>query len=206
NTNLTVNATVTDPAGNSSDATATNPVDAIAPTVDVTHENGSGPNGAYNDDDSKDGAVEGIVTFGPETEDGDTVTINDKDNKILLERPLTQDDLDNGITVEVPVKPDDTEVKLNAKVTDPAGNSSDATDTKDVDNVTPTVEVELEPGTGTNGKYNAEDTKGGTVEGEITFGPETQPGDKITATDKDGSPIVDKDGNPLTDYELTPED
>src|SRR5699024_8540420 len=92
------------------------------------------------------------------------------------------------------------------KVTDPAGNSSDATDTKDVDNVTPTVEVELEPGTGTNGKYNAEDTKGGTVEGEITFGPETQPGDKITATDKDGSPIVDKDGNPLTDYELTPED
>ncbi|MEQ3725047.1 Ig-like domain-containing protein, partial [Alcanivorax sp.] len=182
--------------------------DAIAPTVEVELETGSGPNGDYNDADTNDGNVTGIVTFDPATtEPGDLVKITDKDGSVLIERPITDDDIANGITLNVPVSTGQTNVELNAEVTDPVGNTGSGSDAKPVDNLTPDVDVELEPGSGSNGKYNAADTSDGEVEGTITFDPGTTfPGDKLTVTDKDGNPINDGNGVPITDYELTQDD
>ncbi|WP_144822183.1 immunoglobulin-like domain-containing protein [Marinobacter piscensis] len=206
-TNVELNATVTDPAGNSSDGKDNNLVDNVTPSVSVELEPGSGPNGDFNDTDIKDGKVTGKVTFDPKTtEPGDTVSITDKDGKVIIERPITQNDIDNGISVDVPVTDGQTNVELNAKVTDPAGNSSTGSDDNPVDGVVPGVNVELEPGSGPNGEYNDDDTNDGKVTGEITFGPETEVGDKITVTDKDGDPILDSNGDPITDYEVTQDD
>jgi len=182
--------------------------DAIAPTVEVELEPGSGPNGDYNDIDTNDGNVSGTVTFDPgTTEPGDIVKITDKDGNVLIERPITDDDIANGITLNVPVNAGQTNVELNAEVTDPVGNTGSGSDANPVDNLTPGVDVELEPGSGSNGKYNAADTSDGEVEGTITFDPGTTfPGDKLTVTDKDGNPINDGNGVPITDYELTQDD
>ncbi|WP_100639511.1 immunoglobulin-like domain-containing protein [Marinobacter salexigens] len=203
-TYVEMNAIVTDPAGNSSTGFDRNPKDNTTPKAEVELEPGSGPNGEYNDDDISDGKVTGTVTFDPDTSVGDTVKITDKDGNVIIERPVTQDDIDNGITVDIPVADGQTNVEMNVEVTDPAGNTSSTDDSKPVDNLTPGVAVELEPGSGTNGKYDAGDFSSGKIEGEITFDPSTtSPGDKITATDKDGNPILDSNGDPITDYEIT---
>ena len=182
--------------------------DVIAPTVEVELEVGSGSNGDYNDADTNDGNVFGTVTFDPgATEPGDIVKITDKNGNVLIERPITEDDIANGIIVTVPVSQGQTNVELNAEVTDALGNTGTGSDAKPVDNVTPGVAVELEPGSGSNGKYNAVDTSDNEVEGTITFDPSTTfPGDTLTVTDKDGNPINDGNGFPITDYALTQDD
>ncbi|WP_309043112.1 immunoglobulin-like domain-containing protein [Marinobacter sediminicola] len=203
-TDVELNVDITDPAGNTSTGSDNKVVDNTTPGATATLEPGSGSNGEYNDDDTKDGKVTGTVTFDPDTSVGDTVKITDKDGNVIIERPVTQGDIDNGITVDIPVADGQTNVEMNVEVTDPAGNTSSTDDSKTVDNITPGVTVELEPGSGTNGKYDAGDFSSGKIEGEITFDPATtSPGDKITATDKDGNPILDSKGDPITDYEIT---
>lgn len=206
-----VQATVNsvEPNGNPVSESAERPylADDKTPGATVELESGSGDNGQYNNDDTKDGKVAGTVTLDSDTtEPGDKVKITDKDGNVILERPVTQDDIDTGITVDVPVEPGDTDVEMNVDVTDPAGNTSSDGDSNTIDSLTPTVEVELEPGSGTNGKYNDDDTSDGSVEGTITFGPDVEVGDKITVTDKHGDPVLDSSGAPITDHELTQSD
>ncbi|MDO6440732.1 immunoglobulin-like domain-containing protein [Marinobacter sp. 2_MG-2023] len=189
-----LNVEVTDPAGNTSTGFDKNPKDNIAPEVIVELEDGSGPNGAYNEDDTSDGKATGTITFKPgTTEPGDTVKITDKDGNVIIERPVTEDDISNGITVDVPVSDGQTSVGLNVEVVDPAGNTGNGSDTKPVDNVTPTVEVELEPGSGPNGSYNEDDTSDGTVEGTVTLDPgTTKPGDTLVITDGQGNELINR--------------
>ncbi|MDO6823559.1 immunoglobulin-like domain-containing protein [Marinobacter sp. 1_MG-2023] len=189
-----LNVEVSDPAGNTSTGFDKNPKDNIAPEVIVELEDGSGPNGAYNEDDTSDGKVTGTITFKPgTTEPGDTVKITDKDGNVIIERPVTEDEINNGITVDVPVSDGQTSVDLNVEVVDPAGNTGNGSDTKPVDNITPTLEVELEPGSGPNGSYNEADTSDGTVEGTITLDPgTTKPGDTVVITDGQGNELINR--------------
>lgn len=196
-----LNVDVTDPAGNTSTGFDNNPKDDITPTADVVLEPGSGPNGEYNDNDTSDGKVEGTITFDPNTSvPGDKITVTDKDGNPILDGngdpitdyEITQGDIDNGITVEVPVDPGQTDVELNVDITDPAGNTSTGSDNKVVDNTTPGATATLEPGSGSNGEYNDDDTKDGKVTGTVTFDPDTSVGDTVKITDKDGNVIIER--------------
>ncbi|MGP7735819.1 hypothetical protein, partial [Oceanimonas smirnovii] len=102
---------------------------------------------------------------------GDKLVVTDKDGNVLLERPVTEDDLTNSIKVEVPVQPGDKDVTVNATITDTSGNRGDDSDTKPIDNVPPSVTVEL-TGTGDDGVYNEDEIgEDGTVTAEVTLNP-----------------------------------
>ncbi|MGA4495897.1 retention module-containing protein, partial [Vreelandella venusta] len=135
-TDVSVTATVTDPAGNSSsddDSKPIEPVDNTSPAVSV-ELTGSGDDGTYSQDEiGNDGTVTAQVTLEDGTEVGDTLVVTDKDGNVLDEREVTQDDLDNGVSVEVPVSPGDTDVSVTATVTDPDGNSSSDDDSKPIE-------------------------------------------------------------------------
>ncbi|PRB82896.1 VCBS domain-containing protein [Pseudomonas sp. MYb185] len=198
-TEIPVTATITDPAGNSGTDTDNKPVDNTVPTVSVELQ-GAGPDGVYNEEEiGPDGTVPALVIPGPTVEVGDTLVVTDKDGNILWNRPVTQDDLDNGVTVQVPVSPGDTEVPVTATITDPAGNSGTDTDNKPVDNIVPTVTVELQ-GAGPDGVYNEEEIgPDGTVPALVTPGPTVEVGDTLVVTDKDGNVLLER---PVTQDDL----
>ncbi|WP_417864641.1 hypothetical protein, partial [Vreelandella venusta] len=196
-TDVSVTATVTDPAGNSSsddDSKPIEPIDDVPPTVSVELI-GSGDDGIYSQDEiGDDGTVTAQITLEDGTEVGDTLTVTDKDGNELLNRPVTQDDLDNGVTVEVPVAEGDTDVSVSATVTDPAGNSSSDDDSKPiepVDNTSPAVSVEL-TGSGGDGTYSQDEIgDDGTVTAQVTLQDGTEVGDTLVVTDKDGNVLFD---------------
>ncbi|WP_323752054.1 DUF5801 repeats-in-toxin domain-containing protein [Marinobacter sp.] len=202
-TELELKAEVTDSAGNSTNASDSNPVDAVTPTLTIELE-GAGPDDTYSDAEIISGKVTANVALDNATvEVGDQLVIKDTAGTVIVDRPVTAADIANGVSVEISVAPGANRVSVDASITDPAGNTSNAADDKAVDATAPTVNVGLEPGSGPNGEYNDSDTSDGKVEGTITFGPETEVGDKITVTDKDGNPVLDSNGDPITDYEIT---
>ncbi|MFD1007226.1 immunoglobulin-like domain-containing protein, partial [Oceanisphaera ostreae] len=136
-TTVTVGATITDPAGNSSSAADEKPVDNVTSKLTIELE-GTGPDGVYNESEITDGKVTATVTLDKDTvKVGDTLVVKTPNGDVLLERPVTQTDIDNGIPVQVPVIPGQTTVTVDATITDPAGNSSSANDEKPVDNLAP---------------------------------------------------------------------
>src|SRR5699024_2594635 len=202
--------TSSEPNGIPNTVTTTRPyeVDVEAPSVDVELEKGSGPNGEYNAEDTKDGTVEGGITFGPETQPGDKITVTDKDGNPILDKDgnplidyeLTPEDIDNGIKVILPVRQGDTEVELNVKVTDPAGNSSTGSDDNLVDNITPTLTVELLGDTNGDGIYNAAEIIDGKVPAKVTFDEDTvEVGDRLVVKDTDGKVLIDR---PVTEADI----
>ncbi|MGA4495787.1 DUF5801 repeats-in-toxin domain-containing protein [Vreelandella venusta] len=191
-TDVSVTATVTDPAGNTASDDDKKPVDNVPPAVTV-ELTGSGDDGTYSQDEiGDDGTVTADVTLQDGTEVGDTLIVTDKDGNELLNRLVTQDDLDNGVSVEVPVSPGDTEVSVTATVTDPAGNSSSDDDQKPVDNVPPQVTVEL-TGSGDDGTYSQDEIgDDGTVTADVTLEEGTEVGDTLIVTDKDGNELLNR--------------
>jgi len=190
-TDVSVTATVTDPAGNTASDDDKKPVDSVPPAVTV-ELTGSGDDGTYSQDEiGDDGTVTAQVTLQDGTEVGDTLVVTDKDGNELLNRLVTQDDLDNGVSVEVPVSPGDTEVSVTATVTDPAGNTASDDDQKPVDNVPPAVTVEL-TGSGDDGTYSQDEIgDDGTVTAQVTLQDGTEVGDTLIVTDKNGN-ILDE--------------
>lgn len=165
-TSVSVEATVTDPFGNEGQDTDQKDVDNVIPDLGDqglgVEFQGMGDDGVYNKQEIDDngGEVDAKVTFDQaNTEPGDTVTIRDQngniikdENGVLMENyPLTQDDIDNGIIVKVPVADGETEVKVEATITDQAGNSNSADATAPVDNVAPEEQ-------GTLGDINSDDS------------------------------------------------
>ncbi|WP_218023819.1 VCBS domain-containing protein, partial [Halomonas halmophila] len=131
--NTSVSATVTDPTGNSSSDDDQKPIDNVPPAVSVELQ-GAGDDDTYSQDEiGDDGSVTAQVTLEDGTEVGDTLTVTDKDGNVLDDHEVTQDDLDNGVSVEVPVEPGVPNVSVNAKVTDPAGNSDSDDDQAPID-------------------------------------------------------------------------
>ncbi|NPT30954.1 hypothetical protein DDR56_10315, partial [Halomonas venusta] len=191
-TEVSVTATVTDPAGNTDSDDDQKPVDNVPPAVTV-ELTGSGDDGTYSQDEiGDDGTVTAQVTLEDGTEVGDTLTVTDKDGNVLDEREVTQDDLDNGVSVEVPVAEGDTEVSVTATVTDPAGNTASDDDEKPVDNVPPAVTVEL-TGSGDDGTYSQDEIgDDGTVTADVTLQDGTEVGDTLIVTDKDGNELLNR--------------
>ena len=191
-TDVSVTATVTDPAGNTASDDDKKPVDNVPPAVSV-ELTGSGDDGTYSQDEiGDDGTVTADVTLQDGTEVGDTLVVTDKDGNVLDERTVTQDDLDNGVSVEVPVSPGDTDVSVTATVTDPAGNTASDDDEKPVDNVPPAVMVEL-TGSGDDGTYSQDEIgDDGTVTADVTLQDGTEVGDTLVVTDKDGNVLDER--------------
>ncbi|MGQ7289533.1 hypothetical protein ACUN7Z_18480, partial [Vreelandella venusta] len=201
-TDVSVTATVTDPAGNTASDDDKKPVDNVPPAVTV-ELTGSGDDGIYSQDEiGDDGTVTADVTLQDGTEVGDTLIVTDKDGNELLNRPVTQDDLDNGVSVEVPVAEGDTDVSVTATVTDPAGNSSSDDDSKPIepiDDEPPAVTVEL-TGSGDDGIYSQDEIgDDGTVTADVTLQDGTEVGDILIVTDKDGNELVNR---PVTQDDL----
>jgi len=174
-------------------------VDDATPGASVELKD-SGPDGIYSESEIVDGKVSGEIILDSNTEPGDTIVVTDGKGNELINRPVTQDDIDNGIPVEVPVEPGQTDVEINVELTDPVGNSSTIGDNKPVDNVTPTVEVELEQGSDPDGNYNLDDTADGIVQGTIKLDPDnTEPGDTILVEDGDDNVLINR---PVTQNEI----
>ncbi|WP_232471531.1 DUF5801 repeats-in-toxin domain-containing protein [Halomonas sp. N3-2A] len=191
-TDVSVTATVTDPAGNTASDDDKKPVDNVPPAVSV-ELTGSGDDGTYSQDEiGEDGTVTAQVTLEDGTEVGDILVVTDKDGNVLDEREVTQDDLDNGVSVEVPVAEGDTDVSVTATVTDPTGNTASDDDSKPVDNVPPAVSVEL-TGSGDDGTYSQDEIgDDGTVTAEVTLEDGTEVGDTLTVTDKNGNVLDER--------------
>ncbi|WP_198350271.1 hypothetical protein, partial [Vreelandella alkaliphila] len=192
-TDVSVTATVTDPAGNASSDDDTKPVDNTSPAVSVELQ-GAGDDGTYNQDEiGDDGTVTAQVTLEEGTRVGDTLVVTDKNGNVLDEREVTQSGLDNGVTVEVPVAKGDTSVSVTATVTDPIGNTSSDDDTKPVDNTSPVVSVELQ-GAGDDGIYSQDEIgEDGTVTAQVTLEEGTQVGDTLVVIDKNGNVLDERD-------------
>ncbi|MGO3229386.1 MAG: hypothetical protein ACTIJX_10400, partial [Oceanisphaera sp.] len=189
---VTVNATITTPSGSSSTDFDNKPVDNVTPTVEIELQ-GAGSDGTYNESEITDGKVPAEVTLDPNTvKVGDTLVVTTPDGEELLNRPVTQDDISKGVTVDVPVTPGQETVTVEATITDPAGNSSDATDEKPVDNVTPQLEIELQ-GAGSDGTYNESEITDGKVPAEVTLDPNTvKVGDTLVVTTPDGEELLNR--------------
>ncbi|TMX56800.1 Ig-like domain repeat protein, partial [Vibrio rotiferianus] len=137
---LTVVATITDQAGNTSepgqDAVTVPTVEVPdtdapdAPTVVITEDSN---NDGLLENNEVDGLVDVLVTLPANAEVGDTLSVTGQPDRVI-----TQNDLDNGVTLQYPVPVEGEALTVVATITDQAGNTSDPGQ----DAVTvPTVEI-----------------------------------------------------------------
>ncbi|TMX31762.1 hypothetical protein, partial [Vibrio rotiferianus] len=137
---LTVVATITDQAGNTSEpgedavtvpTVETPDTDAPdAPTVVITEDSN---NDGSLENNEVDGLVDVLVTLPADAEVGDTLSVTGQPDRVI-----TQNDLDNGVTLQYPVPAEGETLTVVATITDQAGNTSEPGQ----DAVTvPTVEV-----------------------------------------------------------------
>ncbi|WP_188353749.1 beta strand repeat-containing protein, partial [Malaciobacter pacificus] len=123
---ITVSATITDKAGNTSpkgeDSATIDTVATPAPTVVIGEDTNN--DGIISADElSDDGIVDVTVTVPAETEIGDTLTVTNPDGS-TTEYPVTQDMLDNGLPLEYPAPAEGETITVSATITDKAGNTS----------------------------------------------------------------------------------
>ncbi len=171
-----VDASVTDPAGNTGTATDNGSVDVTAPTISV---------------DAPDNTNDTTPTITGKTDaaEGSTVTIEVTDAKGDKQTLTATVDKDGNYSVDVTTPLAEGSYKVDASVTDPAGNTGTATDNGSVDVTAPTISVDAPDNTNDTtptitGKTDA--AEGSTVTIEVTDAK----GDKQTL-----SATVDKDGN-----------
>ena len=192
----TVEATVTSktPTGDTITADTERPYEVLTelPKVDVELE-GAGDDGVYNESEIVNGKVPAKITLDPNTvKEGDILKVTTPNGDVLLERPVTQDDINNGVLIDVPVAPGDKTVIVEATITNPEGNTGADRDEKPVDNITPTLKVELE-GYGDDGIYNETEITNGKVPGTVTLNPETvKEGDILKVTTPNGDVLLER--------------
>ncbi|EGQ8314731.1 Ig-like domain-containing protein, partial [Vibrio cholerae] len=169
-------ASVTDKAGNTVIATDNGSVDVTAPTLSV---------------DAPDNTSDTTPTITGKTDaaEGSTVTIVVTDAKGVEQTLSATVDKDGNYSVDVTTPLAEGSYKVDASVTDPAGNTGTATDNGSVDVTAPTLSVDAPDNTNDTtptitGKTDA--AEGSTVTIVVTDAK----GDKQTL-----SATVDKDGN-----------
>ncbi|MDK9807004.1 hypothetical protein KI657_35825, partial [Vibrio sp. D406a] len=146
---LTVVATITDQAGNTSepgqDAVTVPTVETPdtvapdAPTVMITEDSNNDGSLEYNE---VDGLVDVLVTLPANAEVGDTLSVTGQPDRVI-----TQNDLDNGVTLQYPVPAEGETLTVVATITDQAGNTSEpGQDAVTVPvNEAPTASIDLDP-------------------------------------------------------------
>ncbi|TQQ34589.1 Ig-like domain-containing protein, partial [Vibrio cholerae] len=124
-----VDASVTDPAGNTGTATDNGSVDVTAPTISV---------------DAPDNTNDTTPTITGKTDaaEGSTVTIEVTDAKGDKQTLTATVDKDGNYSVDVTTPLAEGSYKVDASVTDPAGNTGTATDNGSVDVTAPTISVD----------------------------------------------------------------
>ncbi|MBW8186704.1 Ig-like domain-containing protein, partial [Shewanella nanhaiensis] len=128
---ITVVATVTDSAGNTSpEGTDTATVDTIAPTITVDAPD------TTND-------TTPTITGTTDAEPGSTITVVITDSTGTEQTVTTTVNPDGTFTVDVTDPVAEGPITVVATVTDPAGNTGTATDTGGVDTTPPTITVDV---------------------------------------------------------------
>ncbi|MEV3841902.1 retention module-containing protein, partial [Aeromonas veronii] len=172
----TVTATVTAPAGNSGTATDDGSVDVTAPTITVD---------APDNTNDTTPTITGTTNAVP----GSTVTLVVTDANGTQQTLTATVQSGGGYSVDVTTPLAEGSYQVTASVTDPAGNTGNATDDGSVDVTAPTITVDAPDNTNDTtptitGKTDA--AEGSTVTIVVTDAK----GDKLTL-----SATADKDGN-----------
>ncbi|NAR34293.1 Ig-like domain-containing protein, partial [Vibrio cholerae] len=179
--NYKVDASVTDPAGNTGTASDKGSVDVTAPVITV---------------DAPDNTNDTTPTITGTTDApaGSTVTlvVTDADSNEQTLTATVQPDGSYSVDVTTPLA--EGNYKVDASIIDPAGNTGTATDDGSVDITPPELGIDLDPivvgGDNTVNKAEADDkasvTLSGTVRGDAKVG------DDITLTLGDGSKLETK--------------
>ncbi|MFC3138855.1 Ig-like domain-containing protein [Shewanella submarina] len=196
-TTLEVTATVTDPAGNSADGSASAEMDTSggspaigSPSVTIDEDtNGDG----YINDDELDGQVNITVELGEGTEVGDTLVVTDQDGNEIFNGPVTQEMLDNGLPLEIDAPATGTDLEVTATVTDGSGNSATGSGNATLDYgstapAAPTIEITEDAN---DDGFISDDELSGQVDITITLGSGTEVGDTIVITDQDGNTLFE---------------
>ncbi|MBV7317273.1 retention module-containing protein, partial [Shewanella sp. NIFS-20-20] len=121
---ITVDATVTDPAGNTGSANDEGSIDITAPTITVDAPD--------NTNDSTP-----IITGTTDAPAGSVVTIVVTDSNGDTQTIEAIVDPEGNYQIEVPNPLPDGQITVEATVTDPAGNSGEATDNGSIDTTAP---------------------------------------------------------------------
>ena len=158
----TVEAKVTDKAGNEGTNTDTGSIDATAPTITVEV-----PENTNDNTPTITGKVTGVDANTPVK-----VIVTPKNGEPIELDATTDGDGNYSVTVPEDKKLSDGDFEVVAKVTDKAGNSDDATDNGNVDTAKPEITVEVPENTN-----DTTPTITGHVEG-------VEPGTKVTVTVK----------------------
>ncbi|MFM4957910.1 retention module-containing protein, partial [Aeromonas veronii] len=174
-----VTASVTDPAGNTGTATDDGSVDVTAPVITV---------------DAPDNTNDTTPTITGTTDApaGSTVTlvVTDANGNPQTLTATVQPDGSYSVDVTTPLA--EGNYKVDASVTDPAGNTGTATDDGSVDITPPELGIDLDPivvgGDNTVNKAEADDKASVSLSGTVSGGAKV--GDTVTLTLGDGSKLT----------------
>ncbi|MBH0010625.1 Ig-like domain repeat protein [Pseudoalteromonas sp. NZS100_1] len=165
---FSVNAIVSDEAGNQSETSAQGTIDNTAPTITID---------ALADSNDTTPTISGTATGEPE---GTVVTITVTDEAGNPQTITTEVLADGTFTVDVPGELSEGEFTVEVSVTDTAGNETTTTTTGEVDTAAPSVIIDPVGDTNNNTP---------TISGTATGEPE---GTVVTIT------VTDEAGNPQT--------
>ncbi|WP_333613014.1 Ig-like domain-containing protein, partial [Psychrobacter sp.] len=172
-----IEATLTDPAGNTSDATNVTAPDITAPDAPTEVTIGNGDAFITADEIDAKGNIDVVVGLPDNAEVGDTLIVSG--NGEVIKHVLTQVDLDNTeVTVQLPAPDEDATLDVTASLSDPAGNMSDPTnesfkrDTIAPDDTSTFITIDSLTDDNVINKAESEGNVAvtGTVEGDFTAG------------------------------------
>ncbi|WP_062715367.1 beta strand repeat-containing protein, partial [Grimontia marina] len=194
-TTLTVNANVTDPAGNTANGSdsAVLDVGSTAPGTPVVTITEDADNDGYINDAELVGQVNITVALTGGTAVGDTLVVTDQDGNTLFSGPVTQAMLDNGLGLAIDAPASGTTLVVTATVTDAAGNTANGSDSATLDTSggnpnlgAPTLTIDEDAN---NDGYINDDELDGDINFSVALGAGTEVGDSLVITDQAGNEV-----------------
>ncbi|WP_368730454.1 beta strand repeat-containing protein, partial [Grimontia marina] len=194
-TTLTVNANVTDPAGNTANGSdsAVLDVGSTAPGTPVVTITEDADNDGYINDAELVGQVNITVALTGGTAVGDTLVVTDQDGNTLFSGPVTQAMLDNGLGLAIDAPASGTTLVVTATVTDAAGNTANGSDSAILDTSggnpnlgAPTLTIDEDAN---NDGYINDDELDGDINFSVALGAGTEVGDSLVITDQAGNEV-----------------
>ncbi|MGI2261663.1 retention module-containing protein, partial [Shewanella sp. GXUN23E] len=196
-TDLSITATVTDPAGNSVTGSDSATLDygnsaPAAPILTITEDSN---NDGYINDAELSGQINYSITLGAGTTVGDTISVTDQDGNVVYSAVITQEMLDKGLSLTVDAPASGTTLQLTATVTDVAGNTASGSDSAVMDYGSgvgaPAAPVVVITEDANNDGTIDNDELSGQINLSVTLGAGTVVGDHLVVTDQDGNTIYE---------------